>query len=279
MKIEYLGTGAAEGFPAMFCNCEHCRRARTDLQREMRTRSQAIVDGELLIDFPPESYLHAMRGGLDFSAVRYLLVTHSHTDHFYAQELCNRGYRFAYKMAADALDIYGNEEVRSVFEEGIRREVRPAVREGLRFHTVHAFADFKAGEYRVLTLPARHGNKEEALLYCVQKKDKTFLWLNDSGPLYDEIYPFLAEKGIVADLVSFDCTFADEKEPSSERHMNIFQNMQARDKMVEYRLVKADTKYYVTHFSHNGAPFREEMERMAERYGFIAAHDGSVAEI
>ena len=235
MKIEYLGTGAAEGFPAMFCNCEHCRRARTDLQREMRTRSQAIVDGELLIDFPPESYLHAMRGGFDFSAVSYLLVTHSHTDHFYAQEL--------------------------------------------RFHTVHAFADFEAGEHRVLTLPARHGNKEEALLYCVQKKDKTFLWLNDSGPLYDEIYPFLAEKGIVADLVSFDCTFADEKEPSSERHMNIFQNMQARDKMTEYRLVKADTKYYVTHFSHNSAPFREEMERMAERYGFIAAHDGSVAEI
>ena len=142
-----------------------------------------------------------------------------------------------------------------------------------------ARADFEAGEYRVLTLPARHGNKEEALLYCVQKKDKTFLWLNDSGPLYDEIYPFLAEKGIVADLVSFDCTFADEKEPSSERHMNIFQNMQARDKMTEYRLVKADTKYYVTHFSHNSAPFREEMERMAERYGFIAAHDGSVAEI
>ena len=27
MKITFLGTAAAEGFPAIFCNCEHCREA------------------------------------------------------------------------------------------------------------------------------------------------------------------------------------------------------------------------------------------------------------
>lgn len=29
MKITYLGTAAAEGFPAMFCNCEYCREGRS----------------------------------------------------------------------------------------------------------------------------------------------------------------------------------------------------------------------------------------------------------
>lgn len=279
MKIKYLGTAAAEGFPAAFCNCDFCKRARGDLGREMRTRSQAIVNGDLLIDFPPESYVHAMRYGLDLSAVENLLVTHSHTDHFYAQEFVNRGYRFAYRMKTPALSVYGNEEVGAVFEEGTRREIRPAVAEGLQFHCVHPYEDLKVGAYRVLTLPARHGNKEEALLYCISQEGKSILWLNDSGPLLEEVYPFLEKKGIKADMVSFDCTFADEEHPSSERHMNIFQNMEAREKMVKYHIVDQNTKYYVTHFSHNGAPFRDRMEQMAARYGFIAAYDGCEAEV
>ena len=30
MKIHYLGTAAAEGWPALFCDCENCRRARIE---------------------------------------------------------------------------------------------------------------------------------------------------------------------------------------------------------------------------------------------------------
>lgn len=101
MKIRYLGTAAAEGFPAVFCNCAACKAARKDIGRELRTRSQMLVNEDLLIDFPPESYYHAMRFGVDLSAVRTLLVTHSHTDHFYAQEFVNRGYKFAEGMASE----------------------------------------------------------------------------------------------------------------------------------------------------------------------------------
>ena len=28
MKLTYLGTAAAEGLPALFCNCEFCQKAR-----------------------------------------------------------------------------------------------------------------------------------------------------------------------------------------------------------------------------------------------------------
>ena len=124
MEIRYLGTAAAEGFPAAFCNCDHCRAARADLAREWRTRSQMLIDGRLLIDFPPDSYMHAVRGGVDLSAVRTLLVTHSHTDHFYAEEFVNRGYKFAEGMASPTLDLYGNAEVLAVYREGTRREMR-----------------------------------------------------------------------------------------------------------------------------------------------------------
>ena len=98
MRIRYLGTAAAEGFPAVFCNCAACKMARE--LGELRTRSQALIDETLLVDLPPETYYHTVRFGIDLSAVSHLLVTHSHTDHFYAQELVNRGYKFAYGMRA-----------------------------------------------------------------------------------------------------------------------------------------------------------------------------------
>ena len=182
-------------------------------------------------------------------------------------------------MTAPVLNIYGNSEVHAVFEEGTRRELRPAVAESLRFHTVRAFEEFTAGDYRVLTLPAHHDEREEALLYCIQKGGKTLLWLNDTGILPENVFAFLAQKGIKADLVSFDCTFADDEKPSSARHMNIYQNCEMRDKMEKYGILNTNAKYYVTHFSHNGAPFRERMEQMAQKYGFIAAHDGMDVEV
>ena len=126
MRIRYLGTAAAEGFPAVFCNCAACKMARE--LGELRTRSQALIDETLLVDLPPETYYHTVRFGIDLSAVSHLLVTHSHTDHFYAQELVNRGYKFAYGMRAKTLRIYGDETVREVFAEGTAREIKDDVR-------------------------------------------------------------------------------------------------------------------------------------------------------
>ena len=54
MEIQYLGTAAAEGLPALFCDCETCRKARNIGGKEVRTRTQSVVDGKILIDFPPD---------------------------------------------------------------------------------------------------------------------------------------------------------------------------------------------------------------------------------
>jgi len=115
MKVRYLGTAASEGFPAVFCNCEYCQTARKT--GEFRTRSQVLIEDNLLIDFPPETYLHAVTGKIDLSAITCLLVTHSHTDHFYAQEFVNRGYKFAYGLSEKTLNIYGNKAVKEVYRD------------------------------------------------------------------------------------------------------------------------------------------------------------------
>lgn len=274
MKIRYLGTAAAEGFPAAFCNCSSCISARKNLKKELRTRSQLLVDEDLMIDFPPDSYCHAMRFGVDLSAVRYLLVTHSHTDHFYAQEFVNRGYKFANDLTVPNLEIFGNETVAEVFIEGTKREMRDCVRSHIQTHIIRPYEKFRIGQYEILTLPAHHTPKEEALLYCVRKGDIDLLYLNDTGFVEDACFRFLAQNSVRAQFVSMDCTFADDPSPHSDRHMGFAENERLREKLIKNQIVSENAKYYVTHFSHNSAPLRDRIESEASRRGFTAAYDG-----
>ena len=64
MKIQYLGTAAAEGWPGIFCNCEMCKEALRRKGKDIRTRSQAVIDDKILIDLPPDTYLHMLTYGL-----------------------------------------------------------------------------------------------------------------------------------------------------------------------------------------------------------------------
>lgn len=83
MEFVYLGTAAAEGWPALFCSCNACLQAREKGGRNVRGRSQALVDGELLLDLPADTFSRTLEGRLDLTAVRHCLITHSHSDHLY----------------------------------------------------------------------------------------------------------------------------------------------------------------------------------------------------
>ena len=58
MELKYLGTAAAEAMPATFCRCKYCIEARRLGGKNIRTRSQSLIDGELLIDLPADTYFH-----------------------------------------------------------------------------------------------------------------------------------------------------------------------------------------------------------------------------
>ena len=61
MKVVYLGTAAAEGIPGMFCVCETCRRAMERGGRNIMTRSQMLVNDDLLVDFSGDTYQHFLK--------------------------------------------------------------------------------------------------------------------------------------------------------------------------------------------------------------------------
>ncbi|MBR5009902.1 MAG: hypothetical protein IKY06_04600, partial [Clostridia bacterium] len=81
MKIQWLGTAAAEGWPAVFCTCEACKKAAQLGGKNIRTRAGAIVDDVLLIDLNPDLYAQKLSLGLDLCLLKDIIVTHNHGDH------------------------------------------------------------------------------------------------------------------------------------------------------------------------------------------------------
>ncbi len=278
MKIKFLGTGAAEGVPALFCNCEYCKTIRSLGESEYRTRSQVLIDDVLSIDFPPDAYAHSLRFGAEFSKLKYILATHSHMDHFYAHDFILRGYKYAV-FSEPCLDIYGNSEVKKVFGECTAREMKPDVAPHVNCSVIKPYQDLNIGEYRVLTLPANHSKREDALLFYVERGGKGYLHLYDTGRISDEAFDFLSDNNANIKLVCFDCTFIEQTGGDSARHMGIEDDMHMKQKLFERGLVDGNTKLIISHFSHNSNPTRAHLKKIEKQYGVIAAYDGFYTEI
>lgn len=278
MKVVYLGTGAAEGIPALFCRCPYCTQARAQGGSMIRTRAQVILDGELSVDFPPDAFYHSALLGADLSAVKYLLVTHGHMDHFNASALVLRGYKYAHDMASPDLDLYCNEEVAQIYREATRRELKAEVAAHLRVHTVRAGEEFRFGAWRAIALRAQHTSRDP-LVYYLEKRGKGVLHLCDTGTLPAESLARLSEAALPPlRLVTLDCTFLLGTTAPTARHMGLDENERVRDALMGAGLADANTQFVLTHFSHNSAPTAQTLEEAARR-GFLAAYDGMTVGI
>lgn len=273
-----MGTAAAEGIPAIFCNCDVCKRARSLGGKRIRTRAQLLIDGELSVDYPPDAYFHALKRGIDFSAIKYLLVTHSHLDHFYGKDFCLRGGVFAHGMTSPTLDIYLNREAMEIFAEGTRREMNDSVRAGISLHEISKFQTLSFGGYTVHTLMANHSS-EGPLLFSVEKGGKRLLHLCDTGALPEESYSFLEGLKKPYDLINLDCTYGMGDTTLEARHMGLPENLRTLERLEKAGIADAHTKRVITHFSHNSMPTEKKLAWAEREYGVIAAYDGMEIEL
>lgn len=272
MKFRYLGTAAAEGWPAVFCNCDHCHRAKKAGGRNIRTRSQALINDDLLIDFPSDSYHHALHCGLDFSACRYLLVTHSHTDHFSPTDLLMRikGV-FAHDLTEETLTIAASDAVLSVWEH-YKAFYNENPGKYVDTYALPLYAPTALGRYTVTALPANHMANEVGHLYIIDDGTAKVLYLHDTGLLFDEVYDYLQKTGLKADLVSFDCTFGQLR--SSGGHLGLDSCVVTKERLESIGVIGKDTKLCVNHFSHNSGLIYDELVPVAEELGFLTSYDG-----
>ncbi len=277
MKIQYFGTAAYEGVPSLFCQCGSCKRAMSLGGKNMRSRAQALLNDEILLDFNADTVYHYHRFRFDWNKVKYCLITHGHSDHFYPNDLIMFAEKF-YAQQVPYIEFYGAkpvyEQICRLFSTEYAEANRGAAKEV-------AVGDLlQIGQNKVLVLHADHG-APNSVLYAIEDKDgKRILYAHDTGVFTDEVITQMHRLGRF-DIVSFDCTGAADPTPWEHGHMNLVTNARMKERLLAEGLADQNTKFVITHFSHNALRglSHEELCKEAEAYGFIVGYDGLEVEV
>ncbi len=274
MELLYLGTGAAEGYPALFCRCEHCVQARRLGGRDLRRRTSALIDGELLIDVGPDLLAAAHTNALDLNAVRWVLQTHQHSDHLLESNFTFRGPGFA-GTPPEPWELCGSgKTVETIRGYGDLPAIRVTPR------SVSAFESFQLGPYAVTALLARHDMAIDPLFYAIRREGKALLWGNDTGPFFEETWQALqqlGEQGVRFDVACIEATMGIRPMPNDAPpwgHMNLEQCGQHHRQLAERGLLVEGARLFAQHFSHISTPLHAEVEQILQPYGVAPAYDG-----
>ena len=274
LKLQYLGTAAAEAFPGVFCHCETCQKARKLGGKNIRRRSGMVVNDTTLIDFPPDIYALSLEFGLDLGSVTDLVVTHSHEDHFDVDELSMRQNGLFCHLGEDAppLRVHGNDGVeRSLKKAGM--DTRPY----LDFSPLTYFEPLRLPNGLVFTpLPASHAKGENACIFLVEDGSRRILYAHDTGLFPEEDYPFLQGKSL--DFVSFDCCNGSGS-GGFYGHMGMPECRQVAARLRAEGCIRPDTRLVLNHFSHTCGDLHEELEAKAAKDGFEVAYDGMIVTL
>lgn len=278
MKLKYFGTAAAEGFPSLFCECETCEKARLLGGRNIRSRSQALVDDQLLIDFPPDTLYHAYFMGLELHKIQNIIITHAHEDHLYEHDFTQRKEKFSYLRDENStLNIYGSKPTL----DKISSIIQLAGAYGQNRWALDEFEPYKPrliGKHEVTALKANHNINFLPYIFDISDSGKRLLYGNDTGIFIEETWKYLEKNKPFYNLISLDCTGGIAKKMSSERHMNLERTCVVKDRLIDMGCADKNTIFVLHHFSHNGQIIYDDLVPIAEKNGFLVSYDGMEIE-
>lgn len=261
MKIEFLGTGAADW----------SIKNRVE-GAEFRRFSSALIDDELLIDPGPHIFDYAERAGKPdlFDGVRNIIVTHSHGDHFNANTVAKLCVGRPCTIWADGTVIrplmaaLGNETAQQIdFRPLVSRKPTPI------------------GEYLITPLRSNHATDnpgEQTLNYIVERAGKRIFYGLDSGwIMYDS---FCEIRKFRFDAMVFEATIGDV--PDDDRifgHTSLEMIEIMLRSLRRLKVYDADSRIIISHMARTLHTPHAQLEERCRPLGIIPAYDGMVAEI
>lgn len=279
MKLQYLGTAAAEGIPALFCECEACNRSRILGGRNLRSRSQAIVDDKILIDFPADTYMHFMQYNVPLAHVRTCLVTHSHSDHLYPADIQMRmnGCFAHVNQEQGPLAFYSDQSSYDMIRQVVEQYQIPE--SDVSNTLIMVNQSFEVEDYTITGIRASHDPITTPVVYLIEKEDKSILYSNDTGEYPKESWEFLRKRKVPLSLVSLDCTSANSVS-DYYGHFDFRRCRKMKEQMLKENIADINTLFILNHFSHNAADVvYDDFVKIAMKYGFDVSYDGMIVEV
>ena len=273
-----LGTAAYERVPSMFCNCAVCRLARERGGKNLRADTQALIDGNILIDIGLDTYHNSLKTDVNFATdIEHILITHSHIDHLFLEELKMKTNAYNAKGTNPNMTLYGSAGCKEFFANGLPETTIP-------FKVVKPYEPFTIGKYTAWALPAVHA-RLDAYVYIITDGTSTVFYSLDTEILPDEVYEYIGKCGFKLNAVFADACFGWLPVERPGTHMSLIGNVIHRDKLRAVGAVDENTRWYLTHFSHNGlfkdgvAMSHEDMSEDAKQHGMLVAYDGMKIDI
>ncbi|WP_137724025.1 MBL fold metallo-hydrolase [Prescottella subtropica] len=238
MEVVLLGTGAADGWPNPFCDCDSCRIMLA--RGQIRAQTAALVDDVLLLDCGHEAPRSALRAGRSLSGVRHLLLTHAHPDHVGPMALLMRSW-----VTGAPLDVIGPSEALDLCRDWVGPDGP------VRWIPVAPGDVVDRGGYRVRVLGAAHRVQRDGdcVLYEVSDRaGRKLLWATDTGPFLSNALEQV--RGAGYDTVFLEETFGDLLDHAPD-HLDLHTFGQALAALRDVGAVTDRTDVIAVHLGHH----------------------------
>lgn len=279
MKVTFLGTAAAEGIPALWCECPLWARAKKLGGKEFRSRCSYLVDSDTMVDFGSDAFRQVAEFQIDLTRLERVIFTHPHEDHLSPAEFCWRRSPW-YSQVTHDLTIIGAPSIFCAILSFVASHSNNIYDlRDLRLQPLPAAPGewLRDGEIELLPLRANHCPGLNGLIYVIRRGGKNFLLANDTGYLAESEWECL--KGVRLDLVSLDCTCALGTPDLRDGHMGVNTVLAFRDRLAELGCLTSETRVFVNHFSHNGKALHTDLEAFFAPHGIEVAFDGLSVEV
>ena len=254
MEITFLGTGAAEGVPAINCKCEHCTRALNEQGKLVRQRNAilfSLPNYELLVDAPPG--IRTMISHYNITHLSGVLATRSRYDHI-------GGIReFEYWLGE--LDFLAEERL----FEMIKGEHWTEKLDRLMFHIpYYPGASLYFSGFSIIPFAAR--GPQPIFGISIKEDSKRVIYTSDT-PTQLTNYARSAMQGcdvLIVNTPTFDMVQAN--------HINSQEAIKLAEQVRAERLI-------LTYISHRNKPHDELEEHISHLNGVSVAFDGMKIEV
>lgn len=261
MQLTFLGTSAGWPLPRLGCTCEICSSRDP---KDHRLRPALLVNESILLDAPVDIYHELQTTSHKPSAIRYILLTHTHPDHIIG--------------LYDLSHIYGKDEKPTIITtEGVLKEVRRnfGVPLGGAFQTkiVKPQEEFQLNEIKAWYIPVEHGVMEA---YGIKLKDRPPTQAGKIifyAPEFRKILPSLRRTIRGADLIILDGSSLG-KPGQTKGHENIEEGIRLAKDLRAKRVL-------FTNIGHKTLT-HEKLEEFVKTYGgstFGITYDGLQLEV